>query len=392
MAARPSKTALFAWEIGEGLGHVPTLKVIAGALQREGWTTIFALRDPIHTRTSLAELNCAVLASPFWPNPVAVAKPTFSYADILGANGFSSPRNVDALMQAWDNLLAVTKPDLLICEHAPGAAVAAFGRIPVAVVGNGFVVPPAEGSVFASYKPASREPGSQATILAAMQEALAQRGRPPPRTITEPFRGAFRAVYGFPELDPYRAIRKDEVLGPLESLPPLSPLPSQPRLFAYSAGDYALIDELAAVLMDLGPQASAYFRGAIGARGAILRSRGVGVYPDAPPLSEVLPQATCVFSHAGSGLTSAALAAGRPQILNPRHREGDLTAKLLEELGVGIAIAPLERERLRAAINHLNNDQQFHIAAHQAGEAAHEFVEKRNALRRTVAALDAVAR
>ncbi len=392
MAVRSSKTVLLAWEIGEGFGHLPTLKAIAAALKDEGWTVVFALRDPIQTRASLVELNCAILPSPFWPNPVAVTKPTYTYADILAANGFSSAQDVGGLIGAWDDLFAVAKPDLLICEHAPGAALAAFGRLPVAFVGNGFVVPPADGTIFEPYKPVSGEPGSQAAILAAMQQALALRGRTPPKTVTEPFRGAFRAVYGFPELDPYRAIRKDEVLGPLEFLPPLTPIPSKPRLFAYSANDYVLIDELSAALMELGPQASVYLRGTLGARGNVLRSRGVTVYGEAPSLREMLPLATCVFSHAGSGLTAAALAAGRPQILSPRHGEADRTAKLLEDLGVGISIMPLERKRLREAIECLNTDQKFQIAARLAGETAHEFVEKRDAVGRTVAALDAAVK
>src|SRR4029077_3958533 len=120
---------------------------------------------------------------------------------------------------------------------------------------------------------------------------------------------AFRAVYAFPELDPYRAIRNDLVLGPIEAMPPLTPFPSRRKLFAYSASDYVAIDELAAVLMELGPQASVYLRGTPGAKAAVLKSRGIAFYDAAPQLSEILPQATSVFSHAGTGLASAALAA-----------------------------------------------------------------------------------
>jgi hypothetical protein len=223
-----------------------------------------------------------------------------------------------------------------------------------------------------------------------MQEALAREGQGQPKTITEPFRGAFRAVYAFPELDPYRAVRTDDVLGPLEPLPALSPLPSKRKFFAYSAGDYVLIEELCAALMELGPLSSAYFRGTLGVRGAVLKSRGVSVFGEAPSFNDVLPEATCVFSHAGTGLTAAALAAGRPQILSPRHGEADITAKLLEEMGVGVNIVPLERKRLRDAIERLNSDRGIQTAAYQAGEAAQAFVINANALERTMAALTAL--
>ena len=370
--------------------RIGTLKALASALQREGWTAVFALRDPVLTRASLANLHCAVLPAPFWPHPATVSKPTHTYADVLVANGFASAADAHALMQAWDAVFDMAKPDLLICENAPGAALAAFGRIATAFVGNGSVVPPTDGAVFAPYKRIGSEPVSQEPVLAAMRDAVAQAGRSPPKSITEPFRGMFRAVYAFPELDPYRATRRDLVLGPLESLPPLTPLPSARKFFAYSAGDYALIEELTAALMELGPQASVYFRGALGARSAILKSRGVTVFNEAPRLGDVLPAATCVFSHAGTGFTHAALAAGRPQIVSPRHGEADMTAKLLEDLGVAINIMPLERKRLREAIERVSTEKKFQIAAANMGERAHEFVAKAQALERTVAALTAL--
>lgn len=384
------KTALCVWELGEGLGHIPTLKAIAAALQLKGWAVVFALREPVSTRAALAELNCTILPAPFWPTATVTTDPTWTYADILAANGFASVSDLSILMHSWEGVFAAAKPDLIVCEHAPSAAVAAFGRIPTAFVGNGFVVPPADAAEFIAYKPLLGGLALQPSILTVIQDALARVGRTPPQTITEPFRGVFRAVYAFPELDPYRAVRKDLVLGPLESLPALKPMPATPRLFAYSATDYALIDELTAALMALGPAASAYFRGTIGARGAVLKSRGVGVFSEAPLLSDVLPEATCVFSHAGTGLTAAALGAGRPQIVSPRHGEADVTAKLLEELGVAISIMPLERKRLTDAVRRAN-ERGMRDAARKAGEAAHAFVEKSDALNRTVAALAASA-
>jgi UDP:flavonoid glycosyltransferase YjiC (YdhE family) len=380
------KTALFVWELGEGLGHLPTLKAIAAGMREQGWRIAFAVREVENVRVSLASLDCPVLQAPHWPNAVAVRNPSFSYADMMAANGFGSVQNLRSLTDRWDQLFEAARPDLLVSEHSPSAAVAAFGRIPVALVGNGFLLPPAEGEVFPTYGKAAAEPTSQAAILAVMQEATVGRERAP-QTITEPFRGVFRAVTSFPELDPYRSQRSDLVLGPIEALPALTPLPSKRKVFAYSASEYVLLDELIAVLMDLGPQASVYLRGSPGARGAILKSRGVAFHGEAPALADVLPTATCVFSHAGSGLASAALAAGRPQILSPRHGEADMTAKLLEELGVGISLVPLERKRLREAIERVHTDTKFATAAQRAGQAAQAFVSQANALERTLGAI-----
>ncbi|MBI1213399.1 MAG: hypothetical protein GC190_18200 [Alphaproteobacteria bacterium] len=381
-----TKTALLVWEIGEGLGHVPTLKAIGAGLQARGWRTVFALREIEATRASLASLDVRILQAPHFPNAVAVKNPSFTYADILAANGFGTFTDLRKLIGAWDLIFSEVKPDLLIAEHSPSALAAAFGRVPAAVVGNGFLMPPVHDREFPSYGRPEHGAISQAAMLGVLKEALAGRGREPD-SITAPFRGVFRGVYSFPNLDPYRAIRSEPAMGPIETMPPLTALPQRRNLFVYSAGDYALIDELSAVMMELGPKASAYFRGTLGVRAAVLKSRGVTVFSAAPALADILPTASAVFSHAGSGFASAALAAGRPQILNPRHGEAHMTAKLLEDMGVAISIETLERGRLREAVERMHTDKQFAAKAQQAGEAAQAFLARANALERTIDAL-----
>jgi hypothetical protein len=384
------KTILLAWELGEGLGHLPALKAIAAAAKAQGATPVFALRDAVLSRETLAEVGARILPAPFWPTPSVPPTASGTYADILIGNGFGSPSNLRALVGAWSQMIDLVKPDLIVCEHAPGAALAAFGRIPVALVGNGFVVPPADGAEFPPYEPGRGEPQRQKPVLDVIRETLSDLGRRVPTTICEPFRGAFRGIYTFPALDTYRRIRREAVLGPIEPVPPLSPLPTTRRLYAYSAADYALVNDVTQALMELGPQASAYFRGSLGARAAVIKSRGVHVYDTAPPLSSVLPEASVVFSHGGTGFTYAALAAGRPHILNPRHFEAHATARALEELGAGIALHPFEPKRFREALTRANDDRSLRESAQKAGAAAQAFVAQVTPLEITMAALSAL--
>ena len=385
-----NKTILFAWELGEGLGHLPPLKAIAQAVKREGANVVFVLRDPVQTRGELSEIGALILPAPFWPTPAPPPSASGTYADILAGNGYGSAENIRALIEGWDAVFEVTRPDLIVCEHAPSAALSAFGRIPVAFVGNGFVVPPSDEPEFPPYEAGKGEPSRQRPILAAMQEALAQLGRSTPKTICEPFRGVFRGVYTFPSLDTYRGVRREPVLGPIEPLPALCALPATRRLFAYSAADHTGINDLSQALMDLGPVACVYFRGSLGARAAVIRSRGVRVYDTAPPLSEVLPEVGVVFSHAGGGLTHAALAAGRPQIVSPRHFEALVTARRLEEMGAGIVVHPFEPKRFREAVKRAFEDDTVRAAAQRAGAAAQAFMKAAAPMERTIGVLRCV--
>jgi hypothetical protein len=381
------KTVLFAWELGEGLGHLPALKAIAIAAKAEGATPVFALRDTVLTQAALRDVGAQILQAPFWATPVTPDAPSGSYADIMVANGFASVENARALIGGWSRLIDAVKPDLVVCEHAPGAAVAAFGRIPVAMVGNGFVVPPADGDVFPSFEAGRSDPARQTALLPVLQQALADSGRRAPATLCEPFRGAFRGVYSFPALDTYRRVRREAVLGPIEPVPPLLPLPSKRRVFVYSAADLAMIAELTQAVMDLGPEASVYFRGTLGARGAVIKSRGVTVHDTAPALPTVLAGASVVFSHGGSGFSSAALAAGRPHVVYPRHFEAQSTARALEELGVGITLSPFDAKRFGAAVTRAHDDHAMREAAQAAGADAQAFVAQAAPLETTMAAL-----
>ena len=88
-----AKTILFAWELGEGLGHLPALKALALAAKAEGARVVFALREPVPARMALADVDAEILRAPFWPTPQMPAKPSGSYADLIAANGFASAAN-----------------------------------------------------------------------------------------------------------------------------------------------------------------------------------------------------------------------------------------------------------------------------------------------------------
>lgn len=380
---------LLAWELGEGLGHLPPLKAIALALKPLGVKPVFALRETQHAGPALREVGADVYVAPHWAKPAQPPFKTGSFADILGANGYSTSEHAAGMIGAWDRLIDQVKPDAIVCDHAPSAMLSAFGRIPVAFVGNGFAVPPADEALFPPYTPGVGSPDGQAIVFEAISVGLRRLGRGAPATLTAPFRGDFRGVYSFPLIDSYRAVRRERVLGPIEPQPPLAALPDRPRLFVYSAVDFARIDALFHCLMDIGPEASVYLRGNLGPRAAILRSRGVEVFDKPQAFTEIMPRASVVFSHAGSGFTNAALASGRPHITFPRHFEAKASAMGLEQAGCGIRLETLDVADFRAAYRRANMDTAMRAAAQRVGQDAQDFIASARAHDVTV---DAVKR
>ena len=83
------KTVLFAWELGEGLGHVGRLRCVARELSAQGHRAIFAVRE-VGSRTLVADDGYPVLQAPVWLRPVPRERlGTASYADLLATHGFA---------------------------------------------------------------------------------------------------------------------------------------------------------------------------------------------------------------------------------------------------------------------------------------------------------------
>lgn len=335
------KTVLLAWELGANLGHAGPLLRIARALRAENIRPVLVLRDVVGPRTMLDTEDVEIVQAPVWPKgdflrgrPFRVA----SYADILALFGFAEPDGLAAIVRAWDELLAQIKPDLVIGDHSPTLCLAAYGAIPAAIVGNGYTVPPIHLRTFPPFGPNRPPVMAETRILETVTAVQRRRNRPAPATLPALFDAPLRAVLTRPELDPYRAVRREPVLGPLERMPAATPLPADPHVFAYLGEEHPQIEHLVACLMELNCATEVYLRGDVGALRRVLAARGARVHNRPPPLTETVPRASLVVSHGGSTTAHAALAGGRPQLIFPTHIEQDLTADAIVALGSGLAV------------------------------------------------------
>jgi UDP-N-acetylglucosamine:LPS N-acetylglucosamine transferase len=335
------KTILFGWELGANFGHVGPLRELAREFRRQGYRPVFALRDVVGTRALLATDEFPVLQAPIWPRPGRLHGRPFastSYGDILALHGFAQAEPLLAIVQAWDRLIDLVKPDLVVAEFSPTLCLAAFGTLPTAAMGTGYTMPPVHGVRFPQFLPDRPPLIGESVVLDAVQQVQAQRGRPVPRTLPALLDTPLRIVTSFAELDPYRSVRREPVLGPLEPLPGLQPPPWEPRLFAYLGDDHPALETIVECLAELKAPAEVYLRGDVGVLRRVLSARGVVVHREPPPLQTVVTQAAVIMSQAGSATAHMALCAGRPQLLFPTHQESELTTQALESLGVGVRV------------------------------------------------------
>ena len=122
------------------------MRRIAARLRPHGFRFVAVSRDSAATdllRSEFAE----VIAAPRWPvdlRPVSqlAAPSSATLNDILSDMGLADAGAVRQLLGAWDELFKQTRPDLVIADFSPLAALAARHRLPLVLIGNGYTLPP----------------------------------------------------------------------------------------------------------------------------------------------------------------------------------------------------------------------------------------------------------
>lgn len=322
-------------ELGAGLGHITRLMPVAQALKARGHRPVIAVHDVVAAAPALTDPSMAVLQAPFWNGRVYPKSPTRTFACLLSDRGFTRPDVMGPLMTSWLSLFDVVKPDLIVADHSPTTCMAAHGRAPLVVIGDGFTLPPSDGPVFPPLRTDVPPVVPEADVLAAVQDVQRAHGIPPFEKLPQLFAQAHRFLLGLPQVDPYRKDRNETVHGPLQPLPQRQPLPETGGFYAYLYAHHPLVGPLLQKLAAARIPGKMFIHEASADRRAQVRQLGFTVFDEPQPLARVLGEARAVIHHGGAGVTAAALAVGRPQILLPRYLEQRITGAALYHLGAG---------------------------------------------------------
>src|SRR5262245_16937485 len=195
-------TVLLAWELGDGLSHVWPLRVVARGLAAEGHQPVFAVRNLADTGPLFADEPFPVLQAPVWhPRRWRPSRPfvAASFADVLAINGYDHADNLLPRVLAWQRLLDLVRPRLVVSEYSPTLCLAAHGTLPQVLIGSWFPLPPSDGASFPPLTPGQEPVLPQEQVLAVVQEVQRRRGRCPLPTLPA-LLGGDRFVWVLPEM------------------------------------------------------------------------------------------------------------------------------------------------------------------------------------------------
>ena len=338
-----TKKVLLCWELGGGTGYTGWLVEIARGLQARGCKTTLALRELVSGVHLTAGLDAPVLPAPVAPSglPKESGGRGFhpcGFADLMLANGFGQTHMLNALVRAWRGIIDQVRPDLIVGAYCPVLGVAAYGRVPLALIGYGYTMPPADQATFPLFRSDRQPYADQGELLARVRRVQKSLGAPLPERLTDIYRGEARFILSFPEIDPYRTTRNEAVVGYLEDLGDITPLPTPPRFYAYLVGGNPFVRKLVEGLTHCGLPGAIYLRDPNMAPPTNLEQRGIAWLTRPPPLDEAIAGASVVVHHGGANTLHTALGAARPQVLVPRNLDQSVMAREAETFRIAVRL------------------------------------------------------
>jgi UDP:flavonoid glycosyltransferase YjiC (YdhE family) len=335
---------LLGWELGSGLGHVIPPRDIARRLAADGHEPEMVFENVVDSAALFEPGEFPLLQAPSWhgrPHGIAGDMSAATYADVLAVEGFRSAEAIATIVEGWDRLLDLIQPDLVISNAGPALTLAARGRVPAIVIGNGFAMPPSELDFLPPLQPGARPAVRQADLVAAINQVQTSRGRPMLPALPALFDGEERYILTLATLDPYADHRQAPADGPLTPYAGPAPLPPSDSVFAYIDADQPNLRMIMEGLGSIGLPTRVCVRGAPASAVEDLATGTVTVLAEVPDLAAAIRGASVVVHDGGLFTASTALSVGRPQMILPRGLERHLTALRIQELGTGVTVMGL---------------------------------------------------
>lgn len=380
-----NKRILLAWELGGGRGHAYILSWIARALKERGYEPVLAVQQLNILESVRADIaGMGYLQAPIWPGlrdaaPYKAPGPTVTLGDIIADLGLSSPSATEQMVHAWDRLIAVVDPAVLIANFAPGALLAGRGRLPTIATGEGFTLPPTTMDNFLNFNENAEQPKyDESKLLEIVNDCLRSMQRPPRSRLPEIFAADRSCVAAFTEFDPYAEFRRQPNAGPWAPRWDRAIRKEKTEIFGYFSirvpFEGLIVRALSEVVKE-GIPVRVHMPQLNAEQQSYLAEVGVMVERTPLPFEEIHRRARLVVSLGSFSFVSCALAAGIPQIVFPLGIAKHVTGKAIEQIGVGRWLEvnsqnPLEPALLAQALIEAYRDEK--IAA-KAKELAPDF-------------------
>jgi UDP:flavonoid glycosyltransferase YjiC (YdhE family) len=368
------------------MGHVTTLARLAKSLKALDVRLVAAVKNQA-AAAMLSALGVEIVQAPSWPSASMSAaqiarSSSRTMGDILATAGLADSEGLRRLLQDWDDHFVRIRPDLVVAELAPAAALVARGRVPLIIVGNGFTLPPSEMLQFPPLHRLTPAAFAEDETLSIVNAVLKSRGQARLDWLPQLFSADVRLVLTFPLLDPYRSQRAQPADGPVFGHAPRPSEPDAGAILVYLSQGYPLHRDIFRALLAHAPKLRVHAPDFSDAEIDQLRRAGASVATGFSMSENALASSSLAVHFGGSGLASEALAAGTPQLILSMQVEQDLNGAALQDEGVGRLVRaydPASRIPV-GTVDELLQDSGLAQRAEAAGRRHRAWLSGRNVL------------
>ncbi|WP_131811859.1 glycosyltransferase [Paraglaciecola hydrolytica] len=351
------KHIVFVWELGGGLGHVAGFSPLAQALINAGYQLSVISQNVTSAAEILDKLPIDIYQAPIYRQHTDKLEVTYSYPEILLDLGYKSSAELMPLVAAWQNLLGLLKPDLVISDHSPSALIACrILNLKKIMIGTGFFSPPHVSPlplfVGTNLPDQKRLVDHERQMLLSINQVLDKSATPPLKQVYELFHVEEDFLCTFAELDHYPERQNSRYWGPRFDIDIgvnfTWSKSKTSKIFAYIKQDVPGFDALLEALLTSKKNVVLYVPSASKKTKQTCASYKNVVLLNAPAnMRQVLEQADMIVCHAGHGVVSAALLHGKRLLLIPSQLEQSMLVYLLA------------KQRLVAAVNPRNDNNNY---------------------------------
>lgn len=387
---------LLGWEKGDGFYHLQRLLRLQEAFKSKGHECIMAVNDLKRAREYIRNSDIAIIQCPLIPASAdrfyKQNKAIESIADILLGSGYCDAQALDACILAWQHLIKELAIDLAISDYSPSLNLATKGKIPTIAIGDGFTMARIENGMAAGFNGAFSDNSNKSSLTAIDKLSQLMQSRVEPSELLK------RMIYAdkgfcitFKELDHNYCPQLRTTIGPLSKLR-LDPLHDESTsqdsanhisttkecrptkrydYFAYLSLDYEGSLSLLEGAKASGYQGCAYLRDCPKELRSKLESDHLSIFSEPQDLYFLLGSTRSVIHHGGLGTLENCLAAGKPQLLAPRHKEQILNVQSVLKLGCAVSMrsnAKFGSSHAQAALRALLSNKDFEATAKEISQ------------------------
>ena len=359
----------FAWELGGGYGHINSFIPIAHQLFERGHSVSFLVKDLATAEALAGRYGFEAHQIPVHWQPDGKIPAAITYPQILLGCGFNFKNDLLARVKALRRLFDWLQPELLICDHAPTALVAARScAIPCALLGTGFFSPP-KTSPMPSMRPWLNVPeqpliASEQRVLTTINEVFNELKIAPLETLANLFDTEEDFLCTLPELDHYQGRSEARYWGPRfnvnEGVEPSWPISEKAKIFGYLSNAYSGLETLLQQLRNSPFQVLMHVSGISPDLINKYTTENLQLTNQPVKLAQTGRHCDLVICHGSHGTVAAALLAGLPILALPMHLDHFIIARNINNHRLGAFIHPDNKKpHYRRAINQLLSEKIF---------------------------------